>query len=107
MPKTNRNIETIITILVVFSALVGIYYMYAVSTGRAFLQAPTFTVRQTEIAFCCGQTEQGRLFEFYGNVEKGADEFTRAAECQRLIEEQYSTLAHPATLVGAGKCGEL
>ena len=80
--------------------------MYQVNTGRAFLQAPQFTVIQTTYEYCCCSTQQGKLFEVYGKVLKEADLVAKTRACTEMCEVRHSTPSHPATLVSVGKCGE-
>ncbi len=105
MPKKDRRLENVILLIVVIAALAGVWYMYQASVGRAFLQAPTFVVRQTTTEFCCCQTAQGKLFEVFGAVAKDADEFKKAEVCKNLCEVEHSTVRHPSVLIGPGKCG--
>ncbi len=101
--KSKRTHETIAVGLVIFIALVGLYYMYTVSTGRAFLQAPTITVRQSTLDVCCCKTvPKGYLFETYGKMYKDED---KPVACDRICSKEHGTTAHPVLSAGPGKCG--
>jgi len=99
MPK---YVEAVILILVLATAAFGLYYMYAVSTGRAFLTVPTIIVKTPIPGVCCCETAKGHLFEPYGKFYKTEDPII---SCKRICEVEHSTKAHPSIEVGPGKCG--
>ncbi|RMD57720.1 hypothetical protein D6825_03120 [Candidatus Woesearchaeota archaeon] len=105
MKKDNKLLETAVLGLVIITGLVAIYYMYQVNTGRAFLQAPQFTVVQTTYEYCCCATQNGKLFEVYGKVLKDSDDIEKKTACQEMCEVKHSTPLHPSILVNVGKCG--
>ena len=101
MPK---KIEAIILVLVIGTALVGVYAMYRASVGKAFLPEPTFIIIPTVLDHCCCETQAHRLFEIYGNVLSDTDKETKRKACITLCSE-HSSFAHPVTLRSAGRCG--
>jgi len=112
MPKEHPPIEThsplmanVILILVLLSAAIGLYYMYTVSVGRAFITVPQMTVIQRELEFCCcaPTARPDHPFEVFGKVLKDADPATKAAECDRICGE-HSSAKHPADLLYPGEC---
>jgi len=101
MPKNIA--ETAILIVVLLTAVIGLYYMYTVSTGKAFLLAPTIMVRQSTLDICCCKTiPKEYLFETYGKMYKDED---KPVSCDRICTKEHGTTAHPVLSVGPGKCG--
>jgi len=100
MPKIA---ETVILVVVLLTAVIGLYYMYTVSTGKAFLAPPQNIIVKTPIkGICCCETAKGHLFEPWGKMYKGEDP---VPACDRICGKEHSTLAHPSTSIGPGKCG--
>jgi hypothetical protein len=108
MRKEHKTIEAIILILVLLTAATGLYYMYTVSTGKAFLQAPTFVVKQTTFEYCCCApvSNEKHLFRVFGQITKDADLAVKTAGCTKICNEHGST-AHPVKLLHVGKCGSV
>ena len=93
-------------LLVLVVAIIGLFYMYQVSSGKAFLQGPRVDrVIQRLPESCCCSTQTGNLFEVTAQVLKGADEFSRVESCHsECTGPSHSTVGHPSILVGPGKC---
>ena len=93
-------------VLVLVVAIVGLYYMYRVSTGRAFFEGPHVeAVIQNLPESCCCATEAGKLFEVTAQILKGADQLTRVASCSAECKgPSHSTVSHSSLLVKPGKC---
>jgi hypothetical protein len=107
MRKEHKTIEAIILILVLLTAATGLYYMYAVSTGRAFLQV-TVTVQQTGLEFCCCApvANEKHLFTVFGQITKDASPEQKTASCSKICGE-HGSAAHPTKLLHTKKCGGL
>jgi len=103
--KHRPIIANLILILVLLSAAAGLYYMYRVSVGKAFIEAPYITVIQRELEFCCcaPTARPDHPFEVFGKVLKDADPAAKEVECNRICGEHSST-AHPANLLYPGRC---
>ncbi len=104
--QAHHAVANAMLLLVLLVAIIGVYYMYQVSTGRAFLQGPRIDlVIQRLPETCCCSTETGKLFEVTAQVLKGADEFSRVESCRSECQgPAHSTAAHPSFLVRPGKC---
>ncbi len=104
----SKTIEIVIIIAVLVTAVVGLYYMYTVSVGKAFLQAPTMIVRQTGLEFCCcaPAARTDHPFTVFGKITKDATAEEKTAACTKICGE-HSTEKHPAKLLKVGKCGGL
>lgn len=108
MRKEHKAIEAVILILVLLTAATGLYYMYTVSTGKAFLQAPTIVVRQTSLEYCCCApvNNEKHLFRVFGQVTKDADQAVKTEGCTRICNE-HGSADHPVKLLHVGKCGSV
>ncbi|MEM3154759.1 MAG: hypothetical protein QW165_04315 [Candidatus Woesearchaeota archaeon] len=108
MPKDHKTIEAVMLIIVLLTAAIGLYYMYSVSTGRAFIQAPTIAVRQTTLEFCCCApiARPDHPFTVYGKILKDATIEEKVISCNKICEE-HSTQKNPVNLVKVGKCGSI
>ncbi len=106
MPKKHKVIESVILIFVLLTAAIGLYYMYTVSVGKAFIQAPTMMVRETTLEFCCCAPEArpDHPFTVFGKITKDATIEEKTASCTKICGE-HSTVKHPAKLLKVGKCG--
>lgn len=104
--QESHAVANAMLILVLVVAIIGIYYMYQVSSGRAFLQGPRVDVVIQRIPeTCCCSTETGKLFEVTANVLKGADEFKRVESCRSECQgPAHSTPDYPSFLVRPGRC---
>nr|AQS33564.1 hypothetical protein [uncultured archaeon]AQS33859.1 hypothetical protein [uncultured archaeon] len=93
-------------LLVLVIGLIGLYYVYQVSTGRAFMQSPRVDkVIQRIPESCCCSTQAGKLFEVTAQVLKGANEFSRVESCFSECQgPSHSTVANPSILIRPGKC---
>ncbi len=105
MRKEHKTIEAVILILVLLTAATGLYYMYTVSTGRAFLQAPTFTVQRTGLEFCCCApvANEKHLFTVFGQITMDASPEQKTASCSEICGE-HGSAAHPTKLLHTKKC---
>src|SRR3989344_3613049 len=69
-------------VLVLAVAIIGLFYLYQASVGKAFLQGPRIEkVVQRIPEVCCCSTQAGKLFEVNAQVLKGADQFVRVESC--------------------------
>src|SRR3989344_7215672 len=101
-----RILGNVILVLVIVIALIGLYYIYQVSSGRAFMQSPRVDkVIQRIPESCCCSTQAGKLFEVTAQVLKGANEFSRVESCFSECQgPSHSTVANPSILIRPGKC---
>jgi hypothetical protein len=108
MPKKHKVIESVILIFVLLTAAVGLYYMYAASTGKAFITAPTITVKQTTLEFCCcaPTAREDHPFTVFGKITKDATPEQKTASCTKICGE-HGSASHPTKLLKVGRCGGL
>lgn len=104
--KDYKKLEMAVIAVVLLVGIGAVYLMYQVNTGKAFYTSPQIEVVQSELQFCCCQTEAGRYYEVFGSLLKNSDDSAKRLACIKTCEVDHSTPDHPSKLFNVGKCGE-